>query len=134
MKDKLQKAFHDLPCSPLQPSLLSDAHTHTLLKLFQTACRFQNVLNLFLPRTFTSASGFPGGVSDKALACQRKRCKRRWFDPWVERIPWKRSWQHTPVFLPGESCGQRSLADVVRGVTQSWIQLKLLSMHAQAFT
>ena len=84
--------------------------------------------------TFTSASGFPGGVSDKALACQRRRCKRRWFDPWVGRILWKRAWQHTPVFLPGESCGQRSLADVVRGVTQSWMRLKLLSMHAQAFT
>ena len=61
--------------------------------------------------TFTSASGFPGGVSDKALACQRRRCKRRWFDPWVGRILWKRAWQHTPVFLPGESHGQRSLAD-----------------------
>ena len=31
------------------------------------------------------------------------------FDPWVG-IPWRRAWQPTPVFLPGESCGQRSLA------------------------
>ena len=31
-------------------------------------------------------------------------------DPWVGKIPWRRAWQPTPVFLPGESHGQRSLA------------------------
>ena len=40
-------------------------------------------------------------------ACQ---CKRPRFDPWVRKIPWRRKWQPTPVFLPGESHGQRSLA------------------------
>ena len=34
--------------------------------------------------------------------------KRRWFDPWVRKIPWRKAWQPTPVFLPGESHGQRS--------------------------
>ena len=32
------------------------------------------------------------------------------FAPWVGKIPWRRKWQPTPVFLPGESHGQRSLA------------------------
>ena len=32
------------------------------------------------------------------------------FDPWVGKIPWRRKWQPTSVFLPGESHGQRSLA------------------------
>ena len=32
------------------------------------------------------------------------------FDPWVGKIPWRRTWQPTPVSLPGESHGQRSLA------------------------
>ena len=32
------------------------------------------------------------------------------FDPWIGMILWRRKWQHTPVFLPGESHGQRSLA------------------------
>ena len=32
------------------------------------------------------------------------------FDPWVGNISWRRAWQPTPVFLPGESQGQRSLA------------------------
>ena len=31
------------------------------------------------------------------------------FDPWVEKILWRRTWLPTPVFLPGESYGQRSL-------------------------
>ena len=26
-----------------------------------------------------------------------------WVDPWVEKIPWRRKWQPSPVFLPGES-------------------------------
>ena len=31
------------------------------------------------------------------------------FNPWVGKIPWRKAWQPTPVFLPGESHGQRSL-------------------------
>ena len=38
------------------------------------------------------------------------QCRRPRFDFWVRKIPWRRKWQATPVFLPGESCGQRSLA------------------------
>ena len=41
--------------------------------------------------------------------CQCKRCKRHGFSPWVRKIPWKRARQPTPVFLPGESHGQRIL-------------------------
>ena len=32
------------------------------------------------------------------------------FDPWVRTIPWRRKWQPTPVFLPGKSHEQKSLA------------------------
>jgi len=35
--------------------------------------------------------------------------KRHEFDHWIGKLPWKRAWQSIPVFLPGESCGQRSL-------------------------
>ena len=35
--------------------------------------------------------------------------RRRRFDPWVGKTPWRRKWQPTPVFLPGESHRQRSL-------------------------
>ena len=52
---------------------------------------------------------FPRGVSGKESACQCRSLRRPKFDPWVGKIPWRREWQPTPVFLPGESHGQRSL-------------------------
>ena len=51
----------------------------------------------------------PRWLSSKESACQSRRQKRCRFDPWVGKIPWRRSWQPIPVFLPGESHGQRSL-------------------------
>ena len=53
--------------------------------------------------------GFPGGGRGKELVCQRQKCKRHRFHLWVGKIPWRRAWQSTSVFLPGESHGQRSL-------------------------
>ena len=53
-------------------------------------------------------SGFPG-ASGKESACQCRNHKRRRFGLRVGMIPWRRAWQSTPVFLPGESYGQRSL-------------------------
>ena len=50
--------------------------------------------------------GFPGGSDDKESACQ---CRRPRFNPWVGKIPWRRKWQPTPVFLPGEFHRQRTL-------------------------
>ena len=37
------------------------------------------------------------------------QCGRPRFNPWVKKIPWRRKWQPTPVFLPGKSLGWRSL-------------------------
>ena len=47
--------------------------------------------------------GFPGSTSGKEPTCQCSRHKRCGFNPWVGKIPWKRAWQPTLVFLPGES-------------------------------
>ena len=52
----------------------------------------------------------PVGSSGEEPACQCRRHKRCGFGPWVGKIPWRRAWQPTVVFLPGESHGQRSLA------------------------
>ena len=52
--------------------------------------------------------GFPGGSDRKESACKGVRLG---FDPWVGKIPWRKEWQHTPVFLPRESHGQRRLED-----------------------
>jgi len=49
--------------------------------------------------------GFPVGTSGKEFTRQCRRCKRCMFNLWVRKIPWRREWQPTPVFLPGESHG-----------------------------
>ena len=72
-----------------------------------------------------------GGASGKGPACRCKRHKRHRFDPWVAKIPWRRVWQPTPVFLPRESHGQRSLEGyTIHGVTKSQTQLQRLSTGA----
>ena len=72
--------------------------------------------------------GFPGGTSGKEPACQRRH-KRHGFNLWVGTIPWNRKWQSTPVFLPGESQGQRSWQATTHRVTKSQTWLKWLSMQ-----
>ena len=51
----------------------------------------------------------PLWLSGEASASQCRRCRRHGFSPWVGKIPWRKKWQPTPVFLPGESHKQRSL-------------------------
>ena len=51
------------------------------------------------------ADSFPGGSDGKHLLAMQ----RPGFDPWVGKIPWRRKWQPTLVFLPGKSHGQRTL-------------------------
>ena len=51
------------------------------------------------------------------------QCGRPGFDPWVRKIPWRRKWQPTPVFLPGESHGWRSLVGYSPRVTKSQTRL-----------
>ena len=55
-----------------------------------------------------SKFGLPRWLSGKESAhlCRRQRCE---FDPWVGKIPWRRKWQAAPIFLSGESHGQRGL-------------------------
>ena len=52
----------------------------------------------------TQKIGAPRWLSGKEFACQGGRCG---FNPWVRKIPWRRKWQPTPVFLPGKYHGQR---------------------------
>ena len=59
------------------------------------------------------AEGSGGGGGGTSLVAQvvknHLQYRRPGFDPWVGKIPWRREWQPTPVFLPGESHGQGSL-------------------------
>ena len=47
--------------------------------------------------------GLPRWCCGQETARQCRRLKRHGFNPWVGKIPWRRAWQPTPVFLPGES-------------------------------
>ena len=72
----------------------------------------------------------------KEPTCQCRTCKRCGFDPWVGKIPWRRAWQPTPVFLPGEHSSLRTEepgelhgARGVHGVAKSQTWLKWFSME-----
>ena len=75
-----------------------------LLPLF-----LSNIFSLFYLFYIHINMGFPGGASGKEPTCQCRRHKRHMFFLWVRKIPWRRSWQPTPVFLLGKSHGQRNL-------------------------
>ena len=89
---------------------------------FSTCC--SHCLSALTPPPFTPIwaltlpyllplTGFPDGSVGKESACNARdhiKCRRPGFSPWVGKIPWWRTWKPTPVFLPGEFHGQRSLA------------------------
>ena len=54
--------------------------------------------------------GFLDGSVGKESACNAGNTGDVEFDSWVGKIPWRRKWQSTPVFLPEKSHRQRSLA------------------------
>ena len=56
------------------------------------------------------------------------QCGRSGFDSWVGKIPWRRKWQPTPVFLPGESHGRRSLQIYFGGLTW-WYSPYIVQIH-----
>ena len=76
--------------------------------------------------------GFPGGASGKEPTCQHRTHKRRGFDPWIRKVPWRRAWQPTPV----QSCLENTMDKgawrvIVHRVTKSLTQLKQLSTCRQ---
>ena len=66
--------------------------------------------------------GLPTWLVSKESACQ---CRKHRFNSWARKLPWKRKWQPTPVFLSGKSHGQRSLTGYNHGYT------KMLDMTQQ---
>ena len=81
-----------------------------------------NVFKLLFKKT-----GFPGGASGKGPTCQCRRHKRRGFNPWGGKIPWRRTRQPTPVFLPENPMDTGTWRTTVHRVLKSWTQLKWLS-------
>ena len=75
---------------------------------------------ILLKRLSSSSSG-------KEPACQCRRPKRLGFNPWVRKIPWRRAWQFTPIFMPGESHRCRGALWTVDGVTERWTKTEQLT-------
>ena len=65
-----------------------------------------SLLSLSFLSPSSSVWGFPGGSDGKESACNVGGR----FNSWIRKIPWRREWQPTPVFLPGKSHWQKSLA------------------------
>ena len=75
----------------------------------------------------TCVLGFSWWINGKESTCP---CRKGRFNRWIRKIPWRRKWQPTPVFLPGKSHGQRKLQ---KSQTQlsDWttITTKLIMLH-----
>ena len=84
---------------------------------------FASIILTYIYKT----KGLSQWLNGKESACQ---CRRHKFDPWVRKIPWRRKWQPTPVFLPGKSHRQRSLVGyTVHGVTRFRHNLVTKQLH-----
>ena len=83
--------------------------THYLQGLTSRGAQVTVMLGEHVNTTSLKGLGFSRGASGKESACQCREQKRRGFNPWVRKVPWRRAWQPTPVFLPGKSHRQRSL-------------------------
>ena len=86
-----------------------------------------NILNIYL--SFLLPLGLSKWLSGKRTHLQCRRCRRCGFDSLVGKIPWRRAWQPTQVYLPGESQGQRYLVGTVHRVSKSQTQLEQLSTN-----
>ena len=113
-----------LLCSPVFPeNPRSELSTHLVPSVSTGAtCSLQGYKQVW---------GLPRWLSGKESPCQCRRWKHV-FEPWVRKIPWRRKWQSTPVFLPGESHGQRSLMGYGPWGPKESDTTEHLSTHTQA--
>ena len=101
------------PLAPTRESLSKATKTQyslNKLKNFKKQTRGKVLLkNILLSLRFCSRNKLRDRHSFRQYRIQLQSRRPR-FDPWAGKIPWKREWLPTPVFLPGEFHGQRSLA------------------------
>ena len=106
VKGKVQKTHTELTpgfqtrVGPVYTATIPVAET-MVLRAITSATEIMSVCLEDYYNPCHNPQGFPGGVVGKEPACQCRRCKRHGFNPWFGKIPWRRNWQPTPVFLPG---------------------------------
>ena len=94
---------------------------HTFLPTFSTFGLLMSKKDLGLPRWCRG--------KESAYQCMRRRRHR--FNPWVRKIPWRRKWQPTWVFLSGKFHGQRSLVGYSPWGRKELHTTKRLNLHTQ---
>ena len=106
------------PSTPTPPTPVDERHNYQVSELypfFSQSAKYFHVIEYLVSnkpvcgKGFTAPSsrrGFPGLDSNEST-CNTGDPR---FNPWVRKIPWRREWLPTPVFLPGELYGQRRLA------------------------
>ena len=92
----------------LWPEMLKSCPIPTTLRFYMSGVRDGYVEKKYC---FIKWACARSGASGKESACQGSGQKRCGFNPCIGKIPWRRKWQPTLVFLPGEFHGQMSLED-----------------------
>ena len=98
-----------------KPDLLPSASSY--IGFFRSCRVNQRIVLINIPH---SSGGAPRWLSGRESTCQCRRCG---LNSWAGKIPWRRKWQPTLLFLSGTFHGQRSRAGWVRGVAGSWTWL-----------
>ena len=100
-----QRGIHySSPSIPSRPKLLISPRPFLLGRRDHQTCV---ITDLSSSINSQGLKGFPGG--SEVTVSAPNAFGRPGFNPWVRKIPWRRKWQRTPVFSPGESHGWRSL-------------------------
>ena len=126
----LDFAFHSfwVQSIPLKKTKQSPSGQWSFYSLSKhTSCHHTSLCCYWNSSPIRKAPGFPSGSVGEESACNAGDLGS--IGPWVGKIPWRREWQPTPVFLPGEFHGQRSLVgycpwghkelDMTEGITLS---------------
>ena len=84
-----------------------EAASQIALRVLQSGSGGKSIYKVLVKGEFSAMKDsfykrFPGSSDSKSVCLQ---CGRPGFDPWIGKVPWRRKWQPTPVFLPGESLG-----------------------------
>ena len=98
-------------CQVLLYSKVNQPYIYTYLVFFGFPCHLKRCWENWTAvwKRLESEHSLTGAVSGQSPACQCRRRKRRGFNPWIRKIPWRRTWQSTPVYLPGVPHGWRCL-------------------------
>ena len=123
-----QGSWSGLPCPPpgdlLWCMLSHFSHVQLFVSPWTTACQTSVSMGCSRQGYWSGLPCPPPGdllwwLRGKESACQFRRHRSCSFSLWVRKVPWRRKWQPTPVFLPGQFHGQRSLVGyIVHGVAK----------------